>query len=92
MSILEEDVDYGPSLKLCLREIRNKKAGTVVELMTKQKRPFSALFEKFFKTQNLEPSQTTKIVFKFDGEKLDPMKNAQQYDMEDEDMIDVEFP
>lgn len=91
MAFLDEDeVDYGPTLTLKLREIRNRKAGDELELKTKLKRHMSVLFDKFYEERKL--SLPHECVFKFDGEKLNPMKTPQDYDMEDDDIIDVEFP
>jgi hypothetical protein len=82
-------VNLGKLLRFkCRAKRKGEKHPSEIILCMKEKEPFQVLFDKFITTQSLDPN-TTKVTMVFDGEVLNGTKTPQQYDMEDEDLIDV---
>lgn len=87
----KQPVKLGKALRLTCRsqiEVNGKKRPVSEKVYTiREKESFQVLFEKFVKENDLP--QSARVTFLFDGMTLELSKTPSSYEMEDEDLIDV---
>ena len=83
--------NLGPTLRLSLRTthvVNGKRSdSTSTDNMTiRRLKPFQQLIQCYQNHHSISPSES-RVLFSFDGQRMDPTRNPSFYDLEDEDLI-----
>jgi hypothetical protein len=81
-------VDYGPPLRFNMRTLDEHGKPSSEFLSIRLNEPLEHLLNKYTKKLNITAKQ---VVFKFDGQRMDMKRTPKSYDMEEEDIIDVDL-
>jgi hypothetical protein len=81
-------VDYGPPLRFNMRTLDEHGKPSSEFLSIRLNEPLEHLLNKYTKKLNITAKQ---VIFKFDGQRMDMKRTPKSYDMEEEDIIDVDL-